>query len=674
MPSISELKGIGKMRAAAFSKKGIETVDDLLRFFPRDHEDRSHTKDIVDCVPNEDVLIKGIVLSPVKENRIRKNMVLYTMAVGDDTGVISMVWYNNRFVKNVFRTGEEFVFFGKINPKSRKKEMINPLYERVGKEKFMGKIVPVYPLWGNMTQKIIQTTMAEAIKHKGTLKEYLPEGLISDNMLCGINEAIDNIHFPKTFADHLRARERLVFEELLFLQLALMYKREENEEIAREPFGDIKCSVEFLEMLPFEMTNAQKRTLKEILCDFKKNKPMNRLIQGDVGSGKTVVAAACMYVAVKNGYQTAIMAPTEILATQHYETFLKFFENTDINICLLTGSTKKKKNIYEKILNGEFDIIIGTHAIIQDAVQYKNLGLVIADEQHRFGVSQRAKLTNKGEGVHTLIMTATPIPRTLAFILYGDLDISVIDELPPGRKEVATYAVGEEMRQRIDAFIDKNVKTGAQCYVVCPLIEETQNGDIKNATDLSLRLTKKFPQYSVGLIHGKMKASDKDDVMTRFSKGEINILVSTTVIEVGVNVPNATVMIIENAERFGLSQLHQLRGRVGRGNEQSYCILFSQSANDVAKKRMEIMCKSNDGFYISEEDLKLRGPGDFFGTRQHGLPELKIANLFKDMKILKKARVAAQKIIAEDRSLSSDKYAGIAQKIKEMFKDNIAMN
>lgn len=674
MPSISELKGIGKMRAAAFSRKGIETVDDLLRFFPRDYEDRSHTKDIIDCVPNEDVLIKGIVLSPVKENRIRKNMVLYTMAVGDDTGVISMVWYNNRFVKNVFRTGEEFVFFGKINPKSRKKEMINPLYERAGKEKFMGKIVPVYPLWGNITQKIIQTTMAEAIKHKGTLKEYLPENIINENMLCGINEAIENIHFPKTFADHLRARERLVFEELLFLQLALMYKKEENEVIKREPFGDIKCSGDFLEILPFEMTNAQKRTLKEILYDFKKDKPMNRLIQGDVGSGKTAVAAACMYVAVKNGYQTAIMAPTEILATQHYETFLKFFKNTDINICLLTGSTKKKKDIYEKILNGEVDIIIGTHAIIQEAVQYKNLGLVIADEQHRFGVSQRAKLTNKGEGVHTLIMTATPIPRTLAFILYGDLDISVIDELPPGRKEVATYAVGEEMRQRIDAFIDKNVKTGAQCYVVCPLIDETQNGDIKNATELSLRLAKKFPHYSVGLIHGKMKAGDKDDVMARFSKGEINILVSTTVIEVGVNVPNATVMIIENAERFGLSQLHQLRGRVGRGNEQSYCILFSQSSNDVTKKRMEIMCKSNDGFYISEEDLKLRGPGDFFGTRQHGLPELKIANLFKDMKILKKSRVVAQKIIAEDRSLSSDKNAGISEKIKEMFKDNIAMN
>ncbi len=674
MQEISSLKGIGKVRSEQFLRKGIKTVSDLLNYYPRDYEDRSNARDIVDCISGEDVLVKAVVLTPVKENRIRKNMVIYTMTVGDETGIMSMTWYNNRFVKNSFKMGEKFVFFGKINPKSRKKEMINPLFERVGREKLMGKIVPVYPLWANMTQKIIQTAMSEAIKLKGEIKEYLPQSVISENKLCSINDAIENIHFPKSFDDFFRARERLVFEELLFLQLALMYKREENEEIKREPFRDIKCVGEFLNNLPFEMTNAQKRCTNEILEDFKKDKPMNRLIQGDVGSGKTAVAAACMYVAVKNGYQSAIMAPTEILATQHYETFLKLFENTDIKICLLTGSTKKKKEIYEQIENGDIKIVIGTHAIIQEGVKYNNLGLVIADEQHRFGVAQRARLTNKGEGVHTLIMTATPIPRTLAFILYGDLDISEIDELPPGRKSVLTYAVGEEMRARIDAFIDKNVKLGAQCYVVCPLIEETQSGDIKNATDLSLRLARKFPQYRVGLIHGKMKASEKDEVMNDFSQGDINILVSTTVIEVGVNVPNATVMIIENAERFGLSQLHQLRGRVGRGNEQSYCVMFCQGNSDVMKKRMAIMCKTNDGFLISEEDLKLRGPGDFFGTRQHGLPELKIANLFKDMKILKKAKTSAQKIISCDKTLSSEENAGILEKIKEMFDDNIALN
>lgn len=674
MQEISSLKGIGKVRSEQFLKKGIKTVSDLLNYYPRDYEDRSNARDIVDCISGEDVLVKAVVMTPVKENRIRKNMIIYTMTVGDETGIMSMTWYNNRFVKNSFKMGEEFVFFGKINPKSRKKEMINPLFERVGKEKLMGKIVPVYPLWANMTQKIIQSAMSEAIKLKGEIKEYLPKSVIDENKLCSINDAIENIHFPDSFDDFFKARERLVFEELLFLQLALMYKREENEEIKREPFGDIKCVNEFIDNLPFEMTNAQKRCTNEILEDFKKDKPMNRLIQGDVGSGKTAVAAACMYVAVKNGYQTAIMAPTEILATQHYETFLKLFENTDIKICLLTGSTKKKKEIYEQIENGDIKIVIGTHAIIQEGVKYNNLGLVIADEQHRFGVAQRARLTNKGEGVHTLIMTATPIPRTLAFILYGDLDISEIDELPPGRKSVLTYAVGEEMRARIDAFIDKNIKLGAQCYVVCPLIEETQSGDIKNATDLSIRLSKKFPQYRVGLIHGKMKASEKDEVMSEFAGGEINILVSTTVIEVGVNVPNATVMIIENAERFGLSQLHQLRGRVGRGNEQSYCIMFCQGNSDVMKKRMSIMCKTNDGFLISEEDLKLRGPGDFFGTRQHGLPELKIANLFKDMKILKKAKMSAQKIIDSDKALSSEENAGILEKIKEMFDDNIALN
>ena len=674
MQEISSLKGIGKVRSEQFLKKGIRTVSDLLNYYPRDYEDRSNARNIVDCISGEDVLVKAVVLTSVKENRIRKNMVLYTMTVGDDTGIMSMTWYNNRFVKNSFKMGEEFVFFGKINPKSRKKEMINPLFERVGKEKLMGKIVPVYPLWANMTQKIIQSAMSEAIRLKGEIKEYLPKSIIDENKLCSINEAIENIHFPACFDDFFRARERLVFEELLFLQLALMYKREENDEIKREPFRDIKCVSEFLNSLPFEMTNAQKRCTKEILEDFKKDKPMNRLIQGDVGSGKTAVAAASMYVAVKNGYQTAIMAPTEILATQHYETFLKFFENTDIKICLLTGSTKKKKEVYERIENGDIKIIIGTHAIIQEGVKYNNLGLVIADEQHRFGVAQRARLTNKGEGVHTLIMTATPIPRTLAFILYGDLDISEIDELPPGRKSVLTYAVGEEMRERIDAFIDKNIKLGAQCYVVCPLIEETQSGDIKNATDLSIRLAKKFPKHRVGLIHGKMKASQKEEVMNDFSQGELDILVSTTVIEVGVNVPNATVMIIENAERFGLSQLHQLRGRVGRGNDQSYCIMFCQGNSDVMKKRMAIMCKTNDGFIISEEDLKLRGPGDFFGTRQHGLPELKIANLFSDMKILKTAQTEAARIIKDDPTLSKLENSGIRERIIKMFSNEIAMN
>lgn len=673
MESIKSLHGVGEKRAKLFEKKGINTISDLLYYFPRDYEDRTHSKDIVNCLPGENVLVKAIVINPVKETRIRKNMTIYTLVVGDETGIMNVVWYNNRFIKGTFKTGDEYFFFGRINPNSRKKEMVTPVYERVSKQQFTGKIVPVYPLWDTMTQKLIYETMEQALVKKGRIKEYIPQKILLKNKLCDINFAIKNIHFPESYEAFFSSRTRLVFEELFFLQLALLHKKELMEEVVRKPFSDILCVNDFIKFLPFEMTKAQKRTIKEICDDLKKDVPMNRLIQGDVGSGKTAVAAAVMYVTVKNGYQAAIMAPTEILAFQHFETFTEFFKYTDIKICLLTSSTKNKKEIYEKIKNNEYDIIIGTHALIQDSVLYNNLGLVIADEQHRFGVMQRAKLKDKGEGVHTLIMTATPIPRTLAFILYGDLDISIIDELPPGRKQVLTYAVGEDMRKRIYAFIDKHLKQGLQCYVVCPLIEATQNDDLKNAVDLQNKMQKIFSSYNVGLIHGKMKPSEKDEVMSEFSKGNINILVSTTVIEVGVNVPNACVMVIENAERFGLSQLHQLRGRVGRGNEQAYCILFAHGSNEVTKKRMEIMCKSNDGFYISEEDLKLRGPGDFFGTKQHGLPELKIANLFSDMKILKQAQKEAKEIISEDRHLNSTENMGLSSKVKELYKDTIMM-
>lgn len=674
MQELSVLKGIGEVRLKLFKKKGITTVEELVGYYPRDYEDRSKAVDIADTLPGEEVLIKARILTGVKENRIRKNMVIYSLAAGDESGIISIIWYNNRFVKSAFKTGEEFVFFGKLNPHSRKKEMINPIYERVGKERYTGKIVPIYPLWDKMTQKIIQTAMSEAINNIGTLQEYLCDDIIEKNKLCDINYAIHNIHFPESFEAFKTARTRLVFEELLFLQLALMYNKERTEHIKCKPFRDIKCVSAFLSSLPFEMTGAQKRTLLEILKDFEKDVPMNRLVQGDVGSGKTAVAAAAMYVAAKNSYQSAIMAPTEILASQHYESFCSFFKDRDIKICLLTSSTKKKKELYEQIKNGEYDIIIGTNAIIQSSVEYNRLGLVIADEQHRFGVAQRARLTGKGEGVHTLVMTATPIPRTLSFILYGDLDISVIDELPPGRKPVETFAVGESMRDRIYAFIQKHIKKGLQCYVVCPLIEETQNADLKNATDIQQKMQSVFPSFTVGLIHGKMKPNQKDEIMTQFANGEINILVSTTVIEVGVNVPNANIMVIENAERFGLAQLHQLRGRVGRGAEQAYCILFAHGSGEVIKKRMEIMCKSNDGFFISEEDLKLRGPGDFFGTRQHGLPEMKIANLFSDSAILKAAQQAAKEIIEQDPSLTAESNKGIRKKVGEMFKEEIILN
>lgn len=674
MQDIRILEGIGEARAKSFYKKGIKTVEDLLYFFPRDYEDRSNIKNIIDCAPGESVMIKGAVVSTVRENRIRKNMTIYSMNVADETGIIAISWYNNRFIKNIFKKDDQYVFFGKINPNAKKKEIIAPVYEQVGRENLTGKIVPIYPLWQNLTQKFIQNTMTKALKASPKIDEYIPQEILEKYDLCSISDAISSIHFPKSFDDFKRARNRLVFEELLILQLALLYKKGANDEIKREPFSDISCVDEFLASLSFKLTKAQTKSLNEILADFKRDTPMNRLLQGDVGSGKTVVAAASMYVTVKNGYQAAIMVPTEILATQHYESFLKIFKNSGIKICLLCGSTKGKKDIYKKIENKEYDIIIGTHALIQEGVRYNNLGLVITDEQHRFGVSQRAAFTNKQEGVHTLVMSATPIPRTLAFILYGDLDISVIDELPPGRKIIKTYAVGEDMKKRVYAFIEKNIKESGQCYIVCPLIKETDKSDLENAVGLAEKLKGIFPNRKVGLVHGKMKPAEKDEIMGSFKNGEIDILVSTTVIEVGVNVPNANIMIIENAERFGLSQLHQLRGRVGRGNEQSFCILFAHGTSEVTKKRMETMCKSNDGFFIAQEDLKLRGPGDFFGTRQHGLPEMKIANLFSDIRILQDAQKEASQIIKCDRLLSSQKYFGLKEKVDKLLDSEIILN
>ncbi len=672
MRDIKNLAGVGEARAKMFEKRGIYTVEDLLYFFPRGYEDRKDVKDIAECAPGENVCVKARIMLPVSEKRIRKNMTIYAMAVADDSGVMTVIWYNNKYVKNQFMTGEEYVFYGKVKEGRDKKELINPVFEKPEKKKYTGRIVPVYPLTGKLTQKILQTAMESAIKITGGLTEYLPQEIRSKYNLAEINFAMRNIHFPENFENYSIARKRFVFEELFTLQLALLLKRGRINKEKREAFRDIKSREEIINRLPFTLTNAQKRVIEEISADFIKDTPMNRLVQGDVGSGKTAVAAVAMYIAAKNGYQSAIMAPTEILANQHFETFSEFFAGMGIEICLLTGSTKKKKELYKEIANGKYQIVVGTHALIQKDVVYKRLGLVIADEQHRFGVAQRAELAAKGENPHVLIMTATPIPRTLAFILYGDLDISIIDELPPGRKPVLTYAVGENMRKRIYAFLRKNVDGGSQAYVVCPLIEETESADLKNACDIKDRLQGIFPDIPVGLIHGKMKAKEKDEIMHKFSNGEIKILVSTTVIEVGVNVPSGNVMIIENAERFGLSQLHQLRGRVGRGKDQAYCVLFCHGNSDVTKKRMETMCMSNDGFYISEQDLKLRGPGDFFGTRQHGLPDMKIANLFEDMDILKLAQEAARDIFKIDPRLENNPY--LKKRIGSMFSKNIIMN
>ena len=671
--SIQYIKGMGEKRSALFAKKGIQTVEDMLYFFPRDYEDRRTIKPISKCVEGETVCICATAYQDPQDRYVRRNMLITSMLVFDESGMINIVWYNNKYVKNNLRAGEKYVFFGTVSRnKQGRLQMTTPVYEKAGNEHHTGKIVPIYPLTANLSQKIVRNTMELALADAGKLEEYLPDFIREKYMIAELNFAMRNIHFPTDFESYNIARNRFVFEELLVLQLALNERKEKNTEAQGKVFHDVKCIRELTDTLPYELTGAQKRTINEICRDCMSGKQMNRLIQGDVGSGKTAVAAAAIFMAVKNGYQAAMMAPTEILAEQHLKSFEEMFNCHGIKTVLLTGGlkAKEKREALEKIASGEADVVIGTHALIRESVEFKNLGFVVADEQHRFGVEQRAKLMAKGEDPHMLIMSATPIPRTLALILYGDLDISIIDELPPGRKPVKTYSVGENLRARVYNFIAENISKGMQAYVVCPLVAETEKSDLENAEELAEKLKSAYPQIKVGLIHGKMKAKDKDEIMSGFSKGDIDLLVSTTVIEVGVNVPNANVMAIENAERFGLSQLHQLRGRVGRGGEQAHCILITDAEAEITKKRMDTMCESNDGFYISEQDLKLRGPGDFFGTRQHGLPEMKIANLFEDKDLLKLSQEAAKIIINE----GLNNYPLLKERCRKLIPEDIVMN
>lgn len=671
--SIQYLKGMGEKRSALFAKKGIHTVSDMLYFFPRSHEDRREVKPISKCAEGETVCICATTYSDPQDRYVRRNMLITTMIAFDESGMINIVWYNNKYVKNNLKAGEKYVFFGTVTRNKRGAlQMTAPVYEKQGKERFVGKIVPIYPLTANLSQNIVRGAMETALADAGKLTEYIPDFIREKYRLAELNFAMRNIHFPDDIESYNIARTRFVFEELLILQLALNERREHNTDKAGRIFGDVKCIRDLTDTLPYELTGAQKRTINEICRDCMSGKQMNRLVQGDVGSGKTAVAAAAIFMAVKNGYQAALMAPTEILAQQHLASFCEMFKNHGITVELLTGSlkAKEKRESLEKISSGEADVVIGTHALIRESVEFKNLGFVVADEQHRFGVEQRAKLMAKGEDPHMLIMSATPIPRTLALILYGDLDISIIDELPPGRKPVKTYSVGENLRNRVYNFIAENISRGMQAYVVCPLVAETEKSDLENAEALAEKLKLAYPNIRVGLVHGKMKGKDKDEIMSGFTKGEIDLLVSTTVIEVGVNVPNANVMAIENAERFGLSQLHQLRGRVGRGGEQAHCILITNAEAEITKKRMDTMCESNDGFYISEQDLKLRGPGDFFGTRQHGLPEMRIANLFEDKELLKLSQEAAKLVIAE----GLHNYPDLKERCEKLIPDDVVMN
>ena len=663
---ISRLKGVGEQREKKLNKLGIFTLENLLTHYPRDYKDRSRLSKITEL--EMDTENSFIACCKGNGETIRHGRFTFTrLKVSDETGEIGVLWYNQPYMKTALRVGEWYLFTGKLQKKYGRKEFSVSEWERIGGNFAGGRIIPVYPSVEGISQKMLRGLIEDALEQvRGGLSEDMPLWIRPEYQLAERNFSIEEIHFPKTEQSFYDARRRLVFEEFFILQGALFslksYLEQGNEGIVMKKK---KALTEFQNKLPFQLTNAQKKVLKELEKDMSSGKQMNRLIQGDVGSGKTAVAMAASYWAIENGYQSVLMAPTEVLAQQHYHSFMSVFDSLGIETVLLTGgqSAKEKRTALAKVASGEANMIIGTHAVIQKGVEYHKLGLAITDEQHRFGVQQRGALNQKGESPHTLVMTATPIPRTLALILYGDLDVSIIDELPPGRQKIDTMAVQSSYHERIYGFIEKQVQEGRQAYVICPMIEENEKLEVQSVLNYTDELQQKLNQCNVQCVHGKMKPKEKQEIMDAFSKGETHVLVSTTVIEVGINVPNAVIMLIENAERFGLAQLHQLRGRVGRGSEKSYCILVSDAKTKIAKERLKALVESEDGFVISEKDLKLRGPGEFFGTRQHGLPELKIANIYQDMPILIEAQKAAEKLLILDPFLSFKEN----EKIKKRF-------
>ena len=663
------LKGIGDTKAKQLLRLGVFTVWDLLTYFPVRFEDRTRLKKIFDLEHDSFSCVNGIVISPVSEHFVRKGLTYYKVQIRDDTGIATCIFFNNKYIKEYLRRGYEYTFYGKINLRGKTKEILSPEFELSSQSQCTKCIVPVYPLTSGITQKFLRKSIAEAYRaYHSYFRDRLPADTLREYSLCSVDYAIKNIHFPQDMSSLEIAKKRLIFEEFFILQTSLRKMKASGKKIGAVALQKTDITP-FLDSLPFSLTNAQRNVVNEITRDLSSPYVMNRLVQGDVGSGKTVIAAISIYVCAKNGYQAAMMAPTEVLARQHYKDLSPLLENHGVRCALLTGSTtaKNRREIYAKLESGEIHVLFGTHALITDKVVFSRLALAVTDEQHRFGVRQRMQLTEKGTGVHTLVMTATPIPRTLALILYGDMDISVIDELPPGRQKIDTYSVGEDMRQRINAFIRKEIEKGNRCYIVCPSVEDAEGLDIKSVEEHFSFLSKNiFPDIPMGMVHGKMKSSDKEKAMADFVEGNTKILVSTTVIEVGVNVPEATLMVIENAERFGLSQLHQLRGRVGRGKEKSYCVLFCSSLSADIKERMQIMTKSNNGFEISETDLKLRGPGDFFGTRQHGELHFKIADLANDFSVLKDSGIAAEKLLKKDPALSLEEHFYIKEATEKL--------
>lgn len=669
---ITSLQGVGPKKAKALEKLKIRTIGDFLSYYPREYQDRSHCKPIKDLVDGEIALIRGNITLMVRGGYGYGRKRNLKLLISDESGCIEVVFFHAAYLEKTLDKECQYEFYGRVSSRAGRLQMVHPDFNRWQQE-LPGEILPVYPLTQGISQNDLRKWQRQALAYSKEIVDFLPEDIISRNRLCSLQYAIENIHFPK---EHRKAKEagfRLVFDELFLLQLGLLSIKsrikENNKGIA---FSPEQTTETFLDALPFQLTSAQRRVLAEVERDMEAPKVMNRLIQGDVGSGKTVVAAAAAYKAIKCGFQAAMMAPTELLARQHFDSLKGMFDGFGIRVGLLTGSMKAqhRKEIIRELADGSIDFLIGTHALIQPGVEYANVGLVITDEQHRFGVNQRSLLSRKGQNPDVLVMTATPIPRTLAVILYGDLDHSAIDEMPAGRKPILTKVLSEKGRDNAYEFIQRQVKEGRQAYIVAPLIEDSEHIiDVKSATQIYEETRERFPELQVRLLHGGMKQSEKDQVMEEFYTGKADILVSTVVIEVGINVPNATVMLIENAERFGLAALHQLRGRVGRGAHQSYCLLICDSKSEIAKERAAVMEQTNDGFLIAEKDLELRGPGEFFGVRQHGIPELRIADLSKHLRILETVRKEAADLLERDPLLTATENSLLKEKLSNLFED-----
>ena len=672
---ITTLPGVGPKKAEAFARLGVETIEDLIFTFPRIYEDRKSILPIEQLKEGETALFAGEVdaIRTGGFTRGRNSRVL-RMLVTDDTGSIEVVFFNAAYLAKTIHRGDRLAFFGKPVMNRDRLQVVHPQFEK--EETVQTGILPIYPLTSGITQREMRRLQKLVVPMYGQTESILSEETVQRNNLCDMEFAIRNVHFPEERQQYLQAKYRLIFDEFMALETGLMAsKMNERYEEEGTRFADDGSEKEFVASLPYPLTKAQARCVEEITADLLSARPMNRLIQGDVGSGKTAVAQVAMFKAVRSGYQAVMMAPTEILARQHYEGIGRDFAAFGIRTGFLTGSMKaaEKRQVMEEVADGTIQVLIGTHAVIQPDVSFHNLGLVITDEQHRFGVSQRIKLKDKGESPNVLVMTATPIPRTLAVVLYGDMDVSVIDEMPPGRIPIITYCLsGENARQKCYDFVERQIRQGRQAYVVTPLIDESEAMDARSVTQVYEELAKRFERTE--MIHGAMKQAEKDDIMSRFSAGEIDVLVSTVVIEVGINVPNASVMVVENAERFGLAQLHQLRGRVGRGKWQSYCFLINEGQSELAEKRGKIMEASADGFYIAEEDLKLRGPGEIFGTRQHGLPDMKLADMVRHMDVLNAARDEAKALLEEDPHLTKPENGPLKRRVEKLFGEDLTLN